>query len=446
VWHRHRPIVHVFVRRDEHSRRNPFSDNEAGVTKLELQIASRYLRSRRGSKLLSLISIIAIGGVCVGVSALIIIIGVMNGLQHDLREKILVGSPDIRVLTYGEDLKINAWDTVLTKIRKQPGVVAAAPFVLTEGVMTGGRDYASGVYIVGLPPQGRGVTDVTTIRSHVTAGDFRFASTDGQHRGVVLGKLLAARFNKWPGDSVMLVSAALGKMNPVTGGLVPTIERFEVTGIVQTGMYEYDNSYAFIALDRAQSLAGLGSGVTGIEVKTTDRWQASRVASQLIAALGWPFRTVDWEEQNRSLFQALKLEKLGMGVILLLIVLVAAFNIVSTLTMVVADKTKEIGILKAMGMPARSIRRVFFAQGLVIGVVGTALGLILGFAGALALDRYQFIKLDPQVYFIDHLPVSTQPGDVVWIVLASIAIAAIATVYPSVQASRLFPIEAIRHE
>ena len=416
------------------------------MTKLELQIASRYLRSRRGSKLLSLISIIAIGGVLVGVSALIIIIGVMNGLQHDLREKILVGSPDIRVLTYGEDLKINAWDTVLTKIRKQPGVVAAAPFVLTEGVMTGGRDYASGVYIVGLPPQGRGVTDVTTIRSHATVGDFRFASTDGQQRGVVLGKLLAARFNKWPGDSVMLVSAALGKMNPVTGGLVPTIERFEVTGIVQTGMYEYDNSYAFIALDKAQSLAGLGSGVTGIEVKTSDRWQASRVANQLISALGWPFRTVDWEEQNRSLFQALKLEKLGMGVILLLIVLVAAFNIVSTLTMVVADKTKEIGILKAMGMPARSIRRVFFAQGLVIGVVGTALGLILGFAGALALDRYQFIKLDPQVYFIDHLPVSTQPGDVVWIVLASIAIAAIATVYPSVQASRLFPIEAIRHE
>jgi lipoprotein-releasing system permease protein len=416
------------------------------VTKLELQIAWRYLRSRRGSKLLSLISIIAIGGVLVGVSALIIIIGVMNGLQHDLREKILVGSPDIRVLTYGEDLKINDWQTVLQKVRKQPGVVAAAPFVLTEGVMTGGRDYAGGVYIVGLPPQGRGVPDVTTIRSHATDGDFRFASSDGQQRGVVLGKLLAARFNKYPGDSVVLLSASLGKMNPVTGGLVPTVQRFEVTGVVQTGMYEYDNSYAFIALDKAQELAGLGSGVTGIEVKTKDRWQARNVGNQLTAALGWPYRTVDWEEQNHSLFQALKLEKLGMGVILLLIVLVAAFNIVSTLTMVVADKTKEIGILKAMGLPARSIRRVFFAQGLVIGVIGTALGVVLGFAGALALDKYQFIKLDPTVYFIDHLPVSTQPSDVVWIILASIAIAAIATIYPSVQASRLFPIEAIRHE
>ena len=416
------------------------------MTKLELQIAWRYLRSRRGSKLLSLISIIAIGGVLVGVSALIVIIGVMNGLQHDLREKILVGSPDIRVLSYGEDLKITDWPKVLDKVRKQPGVVTAAPFVLTEALMTAGHDYAGGVYVVGLLPAARGVPDVTTIRSHAISGDFRFASTDGQHRGVVLGKLLASRFNKWPGDSINLLSAGGAKMNPVTGGLVPRVERFEVTGIVSTGMYEYDNSYAFVALDKAQNLAGLGDGVTGIEVKTTDRWQASGVAAQLVGALGWPYRTVDWEEQNHSLFQALKLEKLGMGVILLLIVLVAAFNIVSTLTMVVADKTKEIGILKAMGMPAKSIRRIFFAQGLVIGVVGTVFGLLLGFGAALALDKYQFIKLDPQVYFIDHLPVSTQPADVLWIILASVAIAAVATVYPSVQASRLFPIEAIRHE
>ena len=416
------------------------------MTKLELQIAWRYLRSRRGSKLLSLISIIAIGGVLVGVSALIVIIGVMNGLQHDLREKILVGSPDIRVLTYGEDLKINDWPNLLEKVRKQPGVVSAAPFVLTEALLNGGHDYAGGVYVVGIQPQGRGVPDVTTIRSHATYGDFRFASTDGQQRGVVLGKLLAARFNKYPGDSINLLSSGGGKMNPVTGYFVPKVERFEVTGIVSTGMYEYDNSYVFVSLVKAQNLAGLGGGVTGIEVKTADRWQAASIAAGLVRALGWPYRTVDWEEQNHSLFQALKLEKLGMGVILLLIVLVAAFNIVSTLTMVVADKTKEIGILKAMGMPARSIRRIFFAQGLVIGVVGTALGLVLGFAAALALDKYQFIKLDAQVYFIDHLPVTTQPMDVMWIVIASIAIAAIATVYPSVQASRLFPIEAIRHE
>jgi lipoprotein-releasing system permease protein len=416
------------------------------MNKLELSIAWRYLRSRRGSRLLSLISLIAIAGVMVGVSALILIIGVMNGLQHDLREKILVGSPDIRVLSYGEDLKITDWPQVLAKVKQQPGVVAAAPFVLVEGGMNAGHDYAGAAYVVGIPPQGRGVPDVTTIRQHATSGDFRFASSDGQHRGIVLGKLLAARYNAWPGDKINLVSISGVKPNAVTGGFVPRYFQFEVTGIVETGMYEYDNAYVFIALDWAQDFAALGGGVTGIEVKTNDRWQAGRVAERLTNVLGWPYRTVDWEEQNHSLFQALKLEKMGMGVILLLIVIVAAFNIVSTLTMVVTDKTREIGILKAMGLPARSIRRIFLLQGVVIGGVGTALGLVVGFGGAFALERYKFIPLDPQIYFIDHLPVATQPGDVAWIVLASIITAVVATMYPAIQASRLYPIDAIRHE
>ena len=416
------------------------------MNKLEFSIAWRYLRSRRGSRLLSLISVIAIGGVLVGVSALILIMGVMNGLQHDLREKILVGSPDIRVLSYGEDLKITDWPSVLTKVKKIPGVVGAAPFVLVEGGMNAGHDYAGAVYIVGITPQGRGVPDVTTIRQHAISGDFRFASTDGQHRGVVLGKLVASRYNAWPGDKINLVSISGVKPNAVTGQFVPRYFQFEVTGVVETGMYEYDNTYVYVALDRAQEFAALGDGVTGIEVKTTDRWQADKVAQGITAALGWPYRTVDWQEQNRSLFQALKLEKLGMGVILLLIVMVAAFNIVSTLTMVVADKTREIGILKAMGLPARSIRRVFLAQGIVIGLVGTLLGLLVGFGGAFALEKYKFIPLDPTIYFIDHLPVSTQPSDVFWIVLASVVTAALATLYPAIQASRLYPIDAIRHE
>ena len=184
----------------------------------------------------------------------------------------------------------------------------------------------------------------------------------------MLGKLLAARFNAWPGDSINLLSAGGGKPNPVTGSIVPRVDQFEVTGIVTTGMYEYDNAYV---IHRARQGAGARRARRrrhrhrSEDRPTAGRRQAWR--SGLVAALGWPYRTVDWEEQNHSLFQALKLEKLGMGVILLLIVLVAAFNIVSTLTMVVADKTKEIGILKAMGMPARSIRRIFFAQGLVIG-------------------------------------------------------------------------------
>jgi lipoprotein-releasing system permease protein len=416
------------------------------MNKLELSIAWRYLRSRRGSRLLSLISIIAIGGVLVGVSALILIIGVMNGLQRDLREKILVGSPDVRVVSYGEDLKIDDWKSVLAKVKQQPGVVAAAPFVLVEGGMNAGHDYAGAAYVVGMQPEARGVPEVTTIRQHAISGDFRFASSDGQGRGIVLGKLVASRYNAWPGDKINLVSIAGVKPNAVTGGFVPRIFQFEVTGIVETGMYEYDNAYVYIALDKAQEFAALGEGVTGIEVKSSNRWDASVVAERITAALGWPYRTVDWQEQNRSLFQALKLEKLGMGVILLLIVMVAAFNIVSTLTMVVADKTREIGILKAMGLPSKSIRRVFLAQGIVIGVVGTTLGLLLGFGGALALEKYKFIPLDPSIYFIDHLPVATQASDVLWIVLASILTAGLATLYPAIQASRLYPIDAIRHE
>ncbi len=415
-------------------------------TRLEMQIAWRYLRSRRGSRLLSFISMIAIGGVVVGVSALIIIMGVMNGLQTDLREKILVGSPDVRVLTYGEDLKVKDWRETLAKVKRVDGVVAAAPFVITQGGITAGHDYAEGAYVYGIEPAAPGAAEVTTIRRHATSGDFAFKSSDGKGRGVVLGRLLALRLNAFPGDTVRLVSFAGARMNAVTGNVVPGVFPVEVTGIFNTGMYEYDNAYVYMSLASAQEFASLGEAVTGIEVKTTDRWRASAVAEQLSLALGFPFRTVDWQEQNRSLFQALKLEKLGMGVILLLIVFVAAANIVSTLTMVVSDKTREIGILKAMGLPARSIRRVFVWQGIFIGFVGTGLGLAGGLLGSLALGRWKLIELDPSVYFIDHLPVVTQVGDVAWIVVASVAIAALATVYPSAQAARLYPVEAIRHE
>ena len=418
------------------------------MSRLELSIAWRYLRSRRGSRLLSFISVIAIGGVIVGVSALIVVMGVMNGLQRDLREKILVGSPDIRVLRYGKDLRIDDWQTVLKRIQGVPGVVAAAPVVMTQALVNTGDDWDEAVQLVGIEPAGRDVAEVTQVRSKIVQGqgDFRFASRDGEGRGIVLGRLVADRLQVMPGDTLRLLARGGTQVNAATGQIVPSITTLEVTGIFETGMYEYDNAYAYVSLAVGRELSGLGEAVTGIEVRTQDRWRASEVAQAISAMLEFPYRTVDWQEQNRSLFQALKLEKLGMGLILLLIILVAAFNIVSNLTMVVADKTREIGILKAMGMTSRSVRRIFFAQGLVIGLVGTGLGLALGIGVALALGKYKLITLDPSVYFIDHLPVATEAADVIWIVLASVVIAVLATIYPARQAARLYPVEAIRHE
>lgn len=416
------------------------------MSRLELSIAWRYLRSRGSARLFSFISVIAIGGVLVGVGALIITNGVMTGMQTDLREKILVGSPDLRVLTFGDDLKLTEWQPTLVRVKRNPRVVAAAPFVLTQGLATAGHDYAEGVFVEGIPPAGPGVPDVTTIRKHASTGDFRFVTEDGQHRGAVLGKRLAERLNVFPGSKLTLISPAGAKFNASVGSFVPRIFQFEVTGVFETGMYEYDNSYVYVDLDQAKQFAGLGDAVTGIEARTTNRWEAGDVAKQLSDTLGYPYRVTDWQEANSQLFQALKLEKLAMRIILLLIVLVAAFNIVSTLTMVVKDKTREIGILKAMGLPAKSVLRIFLAQGLVIGTVGTTIGVIIGVTAGIVINRGKLIPLDPTVYFIDHLPVTIQFGDVIWIAGASVIIAAFATCYPAIQAARLFPVEAIRHE
>ncbi len=414
------------------------------MSRLELHIAWRYLRSRRGSKLLSLISVIAIGGVVIGVSALIVIMGVMTGLQNDLREKILIGSPDVRVLNFGSDMALKDWERALRITRGAPGVQAAAPFVLTKALVGAGHKYSDGAYVMGIVPEGEGGPPVTTIRSHATGGDFRFRTTDGKRQGAVLGARLASRLGVYPGADSITLTTIGNEVSPVTGTPIPREKTLEVTGVFDTGMYEYDNAYIYVDIPVAQQLAGLQNEVTGLEVRTKDRWSAKPVSDSLAKLLGYPYRTEDWQAQNSALFQALKLEKLGMSLILMLVILVAAFNIVGTLTMVVADKTKEIGILRAMGMPAASIRRIFLAQGFMIGAVGTGLGLALGLIAAVALDVYKLIPLNPEVYFIDHLPVARQPKDIAVTVVASLFIAALATLYPALQASRLLPVEAMR--
>ena len=413
---------------------------------VEWWIAGRYLRSRRASRFVSLITLIAVSGVALGVMALIVVIGVMSGLQTDLREKILIANPHLRVLTYGEGLRMDDWAKTLATVRRDPRVVAAAPFVLSQGLLSSGHDYAEGVAVIGME-QDTGHAAVTGLARSFVSGDLKFATrkrdVDG---GVVLGRRLAQRLSVYPGNVVTLISPAGSKFNPAIGAFVPRYWRFEVTGQFETGMYEYDNSYVVMPREVAQRFADLGSAVTGIEVRVQDPWKAGEVARELETRLGYPYRALDWAAQNSQLFSALKLEKLAMAVILLLIVLVAAFNIVSTLTMTVGDRTKEIGILRAMGMTAGQIRRIFVTQGVVVGVVGTAVGTIGGVLLAAAVGTYHLISLDPTVYFIDHLPVDLAPTDVLTVIVASLAIAALATVYPSSQAARLQPVEAIRHE
>lgn len=415
-------------------------------SRLERHLALRYLKSRRSSRLLSLITVIAAGGVMVGVMALVVVLGVMNGLQADLREKILVANPHLRVLTYDRGLRLDDWRRVLDTLRRVPGIEAAAPFIMTQALVSAGADYAEGVIVVGLDPDTLQMS-VTSLPRHFTKGDLRFrTSRSDVEGGVALGARLAAKLSTYPGEVITLVSPAGAKFNPSIGTFVPRFRRFEVTGLFETGMYEYDNNYVVLRRDVAQQFAGLDTAVTGIEVRLADPWQAREFGQALETRLGYPYRSLDWQTQNRQLFSALKLEKLAMALVVFLICLVAAFNVVGMLTMVVRDKTREIGILLAMGLRRSSVRRVFLAQGIIIGLTGTVLGAVVGFVLGIMVNRGHWIPIDPSIYFIDHLPVKNDPLDALLVIAASLVVATLAPLYPAVQAARLDPVPAIRYE
>jgi lipoprotein-releasing system permease protein len=414
--------------------------------RLEWRLARRYLRSRRTARTASLNTVISIGGVAVGVTALIVVLGVMNGLRDDLRERILVANPHLRILTFGSGLRLDDWRSVIAEIRKEPGVLAASPEVISQAGITAGQDYGEGVNLVGFDPD-TGTMSVTSLPQAVTKGDLSFkASKPGVDGGILLGSRLASRLSVYPGDIVTLVPVTQAKINPALGVAVPRFWKFEVTGLFDTGMFQYDNQFVVMSREMAQRFTGLGDAVSGIAVRVDDPDMAPAIGESIQERLGYPYRALDWQTQNSSLFSALELEKLAMGLVIFFIMVVAAFNIVGTLTMVVTDKTREIGILRAMGLTSSAVGRVFLIQGAVIGVVGTMLGLILGLTVSYIVDSSGWVRINPAVYFIDHLPVHIEWPDVLVVVLTSLAIAVAATVYPSRSAAALTPVEAIRHE
>lgn len=413
-------------------------------TALERRIALRYLRGIRGTRSASLQTTIAIGGIAVGVAALIVVLGVMNGLRDDLRDRILIASPHITVINFGANLEMKDWRRQLAIIRRDPEVVAAAPAVSDRTLIVNSARYTEGAFVSGIEP-GVGTHEVTQIDTAMIMGDARFKATSPDAEAAILiGKGLADNLSVTVGDHIQLISAASLKTSRSTGMPTPRYWDAEITGIYHTGMFLYDNNYIFMDRTTAQAFAGLDSAVSDIAVRVRDPWRAGEVAQRLQAALGYPSSTQTWQQQNASLFSALQMEKRAMALVIFFIMLVAAFNIVGTLTMVVAFKTREIGILQAMGLVEGGVSRIFLAQGAIVGLIGTTLGLVGGLVIAFGMDRR--VRINADVYFIERLPIHVEALDVAVIVASALLVAILATIHPSRRAASLSPVDAIRAE
>ncbi|MEW6387912.1 MAG: lipoprotein-releasing ABC transporter permease subunit [Thermodesulfobacteriota bacterium] len=407
----------------------------------ETFVALRFLKGvKRQKGFISLSTLISTLGIAVGVMALIVVIGVMTGFDQDLKKKILTVNAHVVLLKHGASL--SDYDKIAAEVKKIPGVVAAHPFIYTQVMFSAPGNISGGVM--------RGL-DLATIKAGgpqalgVQKGNFTDLadSSPDEPPRVAIGNEMARNLNLAVGDYLNIISP-LGTLTPL--GRLPRMKPFRVSAIFHTGMYEFDNTLVYISLPRMQEFLGLGDRVTGLEVEVKDIYHADQVAAAIQQKLGPPFYTRDWMRMNRSLFSALKLEKITMFIILTLIILVAAFGIASTLFMMVMKKTKEIAILKSMGATRQSIMQIFILKGLIIGLIGTSLGLLMGLGLCGLLKRYEFIKLPRDVYYISTLPVQVQAWDITLIIAAALAISFLATLYPSWKAARLDPVEAIRYE
>lgn len=405
----------------------------------ELFVALRYLFSRKHHSFISIISVVSVLGVALGVAALIIVLGVMTGFSNELRDKILGVNAHVMVLSL--EGGFTDYEPILEKASKVPGVLGVTPFIYSE-VMLSSANGVKGVVLRGIDPRTAG--SVLNIEKNMKLGKLSgLESTDGPPR-IIVGKELSKRLALGLGSRVNLLSPS---GNRSAAGFTPKVEIFDVAGIFQTGMFEYDSTLAFVSLESARKLLGLKRvRATGLELKVDDVYQASAIAKRVKAVLGPTVYTRDWMEMNANLFAALELEKTAMAIILVLIVLVGSFSIITTLVMMVMEKTKDIAILMSMGATRGNIRRIFMFQGTAIGFVGTFFGYLLGIGANLLLQEYQFIKLPQDVYSMDHLPVQMETLDLVGIGVAAMALCFVATIYPALQASRLNPAEALRFE
>mgnify|MGYP001824496553 CR=1 FL=1 len=410
----------------------------------EYFIGRRYLRARQKQAFISLITILSTAGVMVGVMALMVVIAVMAGFESDLKSRILGGQAHVVVMRHGDSF--NDYDRVLKYLETVEGVEAASPVVYHQ-VMLRSSHGVSGAVLRGIDPQTAGKV-IETLKNislsagsplSVQAGEDRITSAPG----IVLGKELAKSLGVVKGEMIYLISPR-GMLSPV--GHIPAMKQFQVTGYFESGMYDFDGSFAYIHMKDAQKLLRIGDAVSGVEVRVNDIYRADKIAREIVSGLGFPYWAWDWMRKNQNLFTALKLEKTAMFIILALIILVAAFNIASTLIMMVMGKTRDIAILKAMGATDPQIRKIFVFKGMVIGSVGTGLGVLCGGLLCSILKRYSIVELTGDIYyFTTKLPVRLEFLDVFIIVTGALIICFLATLYPARQASKLDPVEAIRY-
>ncbi|MGH7823920.1 MAG: lipoprotein-releasing ABC transporter permease subunit [Candidatus Binatia bacterium] len=415
--------------------------------KYELFIGLRYLRARRRETFISLITLISVLGVMIGVMTLNVVMGVMTGFEETLRDRLLGINAHVAVVKSGDQLR--EYERLIAQLAEQPGVVAASPTIYGQVMLTAGSR-VTGVVVRGVDPDR--VNRVVDIQRYVKEG--ALTGLKSQHAleveerrvllpGIILGERLANQLGVFPGSPVQAVSP-IG--SPTAIGVIPKVKRFVVIGLLKTGMSEIDSTLVLMGLDDAQKFFELGDAVTNIEIRVDEVNLSREIAEEIQRRLGFPYLTEDWTRLWPNLFSALQLEKTVYFLVLLLMVLIGAFNIVSTLVMVVMEKKKDIAILRSMGATRESIRRIFLFKGCVIGFVGTTSGVLLGYIICLLIEQYQFIKLPDGVFLISTVPVRLYLSNFVLVAVTSFLVCLFASIYPARQAAKLDPVEIIRYE